>query len=49
MPTNDFDDDFHRVSRLAGVSIIVGVLVSLAVTGLGIWAVVELVQWVTTK
>lgn len=48
-----FDDDFDRMERRVFGGIlavwIIAALASLALTGVAIWAIVELVQWVTTK
>lgn len=40
---DDFNKHFKRTSRLAGVGVVVSILVSLALTGVVIWAIVKLV------
>lgn len=50
---NDFDRNFDRnLNRAAkgfSVAAIAIIVINLIVLGVGIWAVVELVQWLTSK
>jgi len=44
-----FDRDFDRARKGFGLAFIAIILINLAVLGVVIWAIIELVQWLTSK
>jgi hypothetical protein len=45
----EFDRDFRRMTAGIVMVWIAGIIFSLAFLGVIIWAIIQLVQWVTTK
>ena len=46
---DDFDRDFKKVQKLGIVWFIICAIISLIVLGVGVWAVVAIVSWLTSK
>lgn len=45
----NFDKNFKRAGSAFAIFWVISAIVSLAFTGVLIWGLIELVQWVTTK
>lgn len=45
----NFDKSFRKATKLGAVWFAICAIVSLVILGVGIWAVVAIVSWLTTK